>query len=277
MFGFITKRPLWVNLLAGIAFAFIIFFLFIFSLNWLTHHGKSKTVPLVIGKTYDEAKKVLGDAGFDVEIVDSIYVDTTRALQVLRQVPDADELVKVNRTVYLTINRAVPPLIEMPNIVGSSYRSAELLLKNYNLRVGDTTFRPDFAKNAVLEQLYNGSKIAPGTKIRMGSEIDLILGDGVGDRQYIVPQLIGKTYCEAKSILESSGISFGVVLPDPDVRDTCNAYIYWQNPERMGADKRYRYIRSGQLMDVKLQLDRPAMDTVQFTDPAAAARPEDDF
>lgn len=275
MFGFITKRPLWVNILAGIAFAFIIFLLFILSLDWMTHHGQSKTVPQVLGKTYEEAEKILDAAGFDVEILDSIYVDTTKPLQVLRQVPEADEMVKVNRTVYLTINRAVPPLIEMPNIVGSSFRSAELTLKNYNLRVGDTTFRPDFAKNAVLEQSYNGNKITPGTKIRMGSAVDLVLGDGVGDRQYLVPQLIGKTYCEAKSLIESSGISFGVVLPDPDVTDTCSAFIYWQSPDRMGDDKRYRYIRSGQLIDIKLQLERPVIDTVQSVNPNEAVRPED--
>ncbi len=274
MFGFITKRPLWVNILVGIGLALLIFFFFIQSLDWLTQHGKSKTVPPVVGKSFDDAEKLLKDGGFEVEILDSIYVDTTGPLKVLRQVPDADEMVKVNRTVYLTINRAVPPLIEMPNIVGSSYRSAELTLKNYNLRAGDTTFRPDFAKNAVLEQLYNGSKIEPGTKIRMGSKIDLVLGDGVGDRQFIVPQLIGKTYCEAKSLLASSGVDFGVVLPDPDVTDTCQAFIYWQNPDRMTEDKRYRYIRSGQLIDIKLQLERPVMDTIRST-PADAVRPED--
>lgn len=93
----------------GVVLALIIFFLFILSLDWLTHHGQSKTVPLVLGKSYDESLAILKKEGFDVEILDSIYVDTARPLQVLRQVPEADETVKVNRTVYLTINRAVPP------------------------------------------------------------------------------------------------------------------------------------------------------------------------
>ncbi|MFN4316285.1 MAG: PASTA domain-containing protein [Chitinophagaceae bacterium] len=273
MFGFITKRPLWVNIIAGIALALIIFLLFILSLDWLTHHGQSKTVPSVLGKTYEEAEKLLGDAGFEVEILDSIYVDTTRPMQVLRQVPEADEMVKVNRTVYLTINRAVPPLIEMPNIVGASYRSAELTLKNYNLRAGDTSFKPDFAKNAVLEQWFNGQRITPGTKIRMGSKIDMVLGDGLGDRQFIVPQLLGKTYCEAKAQIESAGIAFGVVLADPDVSDTCNAFIYWQSPERLDADRRYRYIRSGQLIDIKVQVERPVLDTLPTVDPLAPEEP----
>ena len=78
-------------------------------------------------------------------------------------------------------------MVEMPNLVGYSFRSAEMALKNSNLRVGDTTFKADFAKNAVLEQRYNGAVITAGTKIRMGSTISLVLGDGVGDRQFVVP------------------------------------------------------------------------------------------
>jgi beta-lactam-binding protein with PASTA domain len=265
MFKFITHRPLWINILAGIALALAIFFIFIFSLNWLTHHDQSKSVPSVLGKSFNEAKKQLESAGFEVEIQDSIYVDTAKPLKVLKQVPDADELVKVNRTVYLTINRAVPPLVEMPNIIGYSYRSAEMVLKNVNLRVGDTTFKPDFARNAVLEQLHNGSSITPGTKIRMGSTISLVLGDGVGDQQFVVPSLIGMTYGQAKSILESHGLAMGSVIAI-GVEDTAHAYIYWQSPERMNPEKKFNYIRSGQLMDVRLQQEKPVTDSIPDTD-----------
>lgn len=266
MFKFITHRPLWVNLLAGIIIAVIIFFIFVFSLNWFTHHDQSKTVPQVMGKSFEEAEETLKKAGFEVEIQDSIYIDTTKPLQVLKQIPEADEVVKVNRTVYLTINRAVPPFIEMPNIVGYSYRSAEMALRSSNLRPGDTTFKPDFAKNAVLEQLYKGSVIKPGTKIQMGSTIDMVLGDGVGNRQFVVPSLIGMTYCEAKSLLEANGISFGVVIAD-GVQDTCNAYVHKQSPERFDDERKFRYIRSGQLMDVWLKTEKPVVDSVVAPEP----------
>lgn len=260
MFKFITHRPLWANILAAILITLIIFMIFVFSLNWLTHHAQAKNVPQVLGKTFEEATSLLEKAGFEVEIQDSIYVDTVKPMTVLKQVPEADELVKVNRTVYITINRSVPPMIEMPNLVGYSYRSAEMALRNSNLRVGDTSFKADFAKNAVLEQQFNGAVIKPGTKIRMGSTIDLVLGDGVGDQQFVVPSLIGMTYCQAKAMLEQHGLAFGVVIAE-GVQDTCNAFIYWQSPERYDDDKRFRYIRSGQLMDIKVQVDRPVIDT----------------
>ncbi|HTD94621.1 MAG TPA: PASTA domain-containing protein [Chitinophagaceae bacterium] len=267
MFKFITHRPLWANLLAGIFIAVIIFFIFVFSLNRLTHHNESMSVPSVTGKTYEQAQDILEKAGFEVEVQDSIYVDTARPLVVLKQIPESDELVKINRTVYVTINRAVPPSIEMPNLIGYSFRSAEMALKNSNLRVGDTTFKADFAKNAVLEQLYNGAPITAGTKIRMGSVISLVLGTGVGDEQFVVPTLVGMTYGQAKALLEAHGLAFGSVIVQPAVDDTLGAYIYWQNPTRYGDDKKFRYIRSGQLMDVRLQVDKPEIDSTGTVPP----------
>jgi beta-lactam-binding protein with PASTA domain len=261
VFKFITHRPLWVNILTGIALAGIIFFIFLFSLNWCTNHNQSKTVPAVLGKSFEEAVDILERAGFEAEIQDSIYTDTSKALTVLKQVPEADEMVKVNRTVYLTINRAVPPIVEVPNLKSFSYRSAEMALKNAHLQVGEISYKPDFAKDAVLEMLYQGKPIAAFTKIQMGSKISLVLGDGLGDKQFPVPSLVGKTYCEAKSILQDLGVAFGVTLA-PGITDTCNAFIYWQSPERYDDERKFRMIRPGQLIDVKLQEERPVTDSI---------------
>lgn len=261
MFKFITHRPLWVNIIAGIVLALALFFFFLLSLDWITGHGKSATVPSVNGKSYEEARKILRKAGFDVEIQDSIYADTLKPMMVMKQIPEADEVVKTNRTVYLIVSRAVPPFIEMPNLKGYSLRNATMILENLDLKLGDTTFRPDFAKNAVLEQLYNGAEIKPGTQIRKGSLISFVLGDGVGNREFAVPVIVGMKYADAKAMLEGAGLGIGAIVTDENVTDTMSAYIYWQNPPRFDDEKRLLHIRSGQLMDVKLQADKPAKDS----------------
>jgi eukaryotic-like serine/threonine-protein kinase len=257
VFKFITNRPLWLNVLVGIALAFGIFALFIVSLNWITGHGKSATVPSVAGKKFPDALASLKKAGFEVEILDSVYVDTLKPMTVIRQIPEADEVVKSNRTVLLIISRAVPPIMEMPNLVGYSYRNAEMILKNMDLKVGDTTFKPDFAKNAVLEQIYNGNPIAPGAKIRKGSVVSLVLGDGVGKKEFAVPIITGMQFQEAKEELEDRGIVIGAIVLDPDVKDTASAWIYRQNPERFDDEKIIQFIRTGQTIDVWLQADEP--------------------
>lgn len=268
MFKFITHRPLWVNILVGLVLAMAIFFLFLSSLKCLTGHGRAATVPSVAGKNYEEAKKMLKKAGFRVEIQDSLYVDTMKPMTVIKQIPDADEMVKRNRTVYLVISRAVPPIVEMPNLVGYSFRNAEMVLKNMDLKIGDTTFKPDFAKNAVLEQLYHGAPISPGTKLRKGSVISLVLGDGVGNREFTVPVITGMQFCDVKEKLEASGIVIGAIVLDADVTDTCSAWIYRQNPERFDDEKKINHIRTGQTIDVWLQLDKPAKkDTLDIPRP----------
>lgn len=268
MFKFLTHRPLWLNILVGLLLAVGIFLLFILSLNWLTHHNQSRTVPDVTGRTYDEAREILSKAGFEVEVHDSVYTDTTKPHMVLKQVPEGDEVVKVNRTVFLTINRAVPPLVEMPNLVGYSFRNAEMTLKSAGLKFGDSSYRADFARDAVLDQIYKGSIIKPGEKIPMGSSISFVLGTGVGNQEFSVPVLVGLTFAQAKSLLESNGLVVGATpaMPGEMITDTMNAFIGKQNPERFDEEKRIIKIRTGQTIDLWLQADKPVKDSVSVED-----------
>jgi beta-lactam-binding protein with PASTA domain len=262
MFEFITKRSIWINLLVGFLLVVILLFLLSIGLGPCTRHGKNKTVPNIVGKSLDEARRILDNNGFDLEIQDSIYTDTTAKGSVLRQIPEGDAIVKISRTVYITINRYVPPVVEMPNLVGFSYRNAELQLKNMGLRVGDTSYVEDFARNSVKEQHYhNGDVIAPGARIPQGTAIDLVLANGGGTTVFTVPNLIGMTFGNAKSFLESNGLSFLSVIVDPDVVDSANAFIYWQDPPRLGEDGRRVKIKSGQTMNVRVSVQRPAVDT----------------
>ena len=252
MFKFITNRPFWVNLLAAILLAFLIIFLMLELLGWITRHGKYLTVPGVTGKGSQESVQLLESKGFDVVIQDSIFIDSMPRGVVLKQLPDANATVKVNRTVYLTVNRYVPPMITMPQLEGKSLVFALDLLRRSHLKLGDTSYKPDFMKGSVLEQHYNGVKIATGAKVRWGSKISLVIAGGLNEQQIMVPDLLGLTYAEAKAQLEQNGINVGALIADAGVRDTLAAYVYKQNPPRYDDEKRPLYIRSGQLMDIYL-------------------------
>lgn len=260
MLKFLTSKPLWVNILAGIAVLLLLLLLFLGSLSLLTQHGKTMKIPTVTGMQYDRAKKTLETAGFDVQIQDSVYSDTMPPSQVVKQFPEADNLVKVNRTVYLTINRAEAPLIQMPNLVSMSFRNANMVLKQYGLRLEDTLFKPNFAKNSVLDQLYKGETIKPGSQIRQGSAITLVLGNGIGDKSFIIPDLTGLSYREAKARLDSLNLIFGAVVPNADVSDPENAFIYKQDPSPGKLDESGRpiLIRAGQSIDIWIGAQRPA-------------------
>lgn len=256
----IEKRPLWVHIVFALGGIVILVLLFFLSLKWITKHGESRTVPAVIGKDIATLDNFLQAKGFEVVVQDSVYYDSLPPGTVVRQVPEPDAVVKINRTVYVTINRMVPPDIEMPNLVGSSYRNAEMILQNAGLRVGDTSYRFDFAKNSVLEQSFNGRPVAPGTKIKVGSAISLVLGSGLAEQDINVPDLIGMNYDEARALLDAQGLS-GLVLANPNVRDTAAAFVYKQNPQPRTEDGARLRIRPGQMIDIWLSVDPPVTDT----------------
>jgi beta-lactam-binding protein with PASTA domain len=243
----------------------LLVFIFFSLLGKITKHDETQQVPSVVGKTYDEAKQILEAASLEASIQDSVYIDTAKALQVMRQSPDADAIVKSDRTIYLTINRSVPPQIDMPDLRGFSLKSAQLYLQSLGLKTGDTTYVPDIAKNAVKDQLFNGESIAPGTKINMGSKIGLVIGNGIGQETINVPDLIGMTVSEARSYLSNSRIELGAIVPLGQVTDTENAYIARQNPEpysEIAAGESVRNkISPGQIMDIWISSTPPVKDT----------------
>lgn len=254
-----------VNLLVAIVLAFGLLFGLFYSLGIITKHNSITKVPFVKGMNVEKATKLLEQQGLSVEVIDSVYIDTLSPLAVVKQSPDNGSSVKINRTVYLTVNRATPPSIEMPNLVGLSYTAAKMYMSSMGLKIGDTTYKPDIAQNTILQQLQHDVDIPPGTKIIVGSKIDLVLGSGVGDEEFRVPNLIGLTYAEATMVLESHDLNIGALIVDPDVKDTTAAFVYRQNPPQYmeitepGIEHIPNRMRSGQLMDIWLSSKKVAI------------------
>lgn len=247
-------QSFWANLLAAGVLALLLIFGALQMLSRITKHGQYLRVPSVVGKPAVDMVQQLTDSGFDVVIVDSIYTDTLPKGIVLKQLPDANATVKVNRTIYLTTNRIIPPQIPMPDLVNKNLYFALDILKKAHLQLEDTIFKPDFMKGSVMEQQYNGKKIAAGTQLQWGSKVTLVVASGLQDTNLPVPDLLGMKYSDAKALLESMGVALATA-PDADVKDTANAYVYKQNPPNLDAQKKIVYIKAGMFMDVWLSTE----------------------
>jgi len=260
VFKFITRQPFLVNLLVAFGLLFALIFGFLSLLNVITRHNEYEKVPDVSGKSLQEAFDILQEQGFKVEIQDSSWNASIPPLNVIKQSPAGAEMVKAHRLIFLTVNRSQPPLVEMPDLVGFSFRNASLYINQLGLELGDTLRRPDIAKDAVLEQIFNGKSISPGTRIFFGSKISFVLGSGLGSNEYDVPDMVGLTFAEGKTLLRSLGLNLGGIYTDPDVKDSANAFIYRQNPNESSplveGGKQTNRIREGQSIDLWLSRER---------------------
>ncbi|MBX2932093.1 MAG: PASTA domain-containing protein [Chitinophagaceae bacterium] len=249
-----TNKPLWVNIVAAIALVLLLTFSFFASLDAITHHGEAKEIPNITGQNVVAATKLLENNNFKVEIIDSVFIDSLARLSVIKQSPEAGSITKEGRTIYLTINKAIAPEVEMPSLIGYSFKSAQLMLQSLNLKMGDTSYRPDFAKNSVLEQIYNNNTIKAGTKIPMGSTIDFVLGSGVGNIELNVPNLVGLKVSDAIAQLQAMHLNVGPIISFDAVTDTLNAFVVEQRPsvygEPLPGQKVQNKIRSGQVVDL---------------------------
>ncbi|MEQ9006271.1 MAG: PASTA domain-containing protein, partial [Ekhidna sp.] len=162
---------------------------------WLpitTNHGETITVPDIKGKTVSELNEFLGKRNLRYEATaDSSYSPDFPPLAVLRQVPKPNTKVKENRKIYVTLNAESPPKVRMPKVEDLSLKSAMMVLKSYDLKLGEVKYVPDVFFGVVHEARLNGRTVLEGEKIEKGSPIDLIVGDGYGNTVFQSPLLIG--------------------------------------------------------------------------------------
>jgi beta-lactam-binding protein with PASTA domain len=197
------------GIIAVIGVIAVLFFFYVY-LPLTTNHGETITVPDVVGVHYDDLDEFLTNRDLRFEVSeDSSYSADEPPQTVLQQFPLPGSKVKADRKVYVTLNTSSPPLIEMPNLVDASQKTALMVLKSYELKLGNREYAPDLAFNAVLAQLYEGDTIAPGTKIPKGSTIDLVLGNGLGNQSLESPNLIGQDEESARIAILGSGLVVG--------------------------------------------------------------------
>lgn len=169
--------------LKQLGLALIVFLLILFAFTkWMastTNHDEFREVPNLEGKKLEITKSLLEERELtlgDIEYKD--YNPKFPKEAIVEQTPVAGSKVKVGRKIYITVNKSEYRLVRIPNLKDKTKRQAESTLKAIGFKIGKITYKPHFAKNAVLDMLYKGKKINKDDKLPYTSVIDLVLGDG---------------------------------------------------------------------------------------------------
>lgn len=182
-----------------------------------TNHGETITVPNVVGIHYDDLEEYLIKRNLRYEITeDSSYSADYRPLEVLRQVPLPNSKVKEGRKIYLTLNTNTPPKVRMPDLVDTSIKNAQIVLRSFDLRFGKVEYIEDEIFGTVLKQKIDGREVLANEMVEKGSVVDIVSGNGLGIINLLSPNLTELDEIDAQIAIVGSGLEVGKVRYDKD-------------------------------------------------------------
>jgi len=226
---FITTKRFLKHLAYSILLFIVLAWITLMILKMYTRHDQVAVIPNYVGLTMDQVNSLETTKDFELVVVDSIYDYTKRPGSVISQDPLPETKVKPGRSVYLSLVSFMPEQVSMPALIDLSLRRAKALLQTYGLKLGGIRVVPDMAKNAVLKVTVNGQYVKPGTPIRKGSVVDLVIGSGAGAGEAAIPFLIGNTREAALRELQRLGFTVANEFYSANC-DSTNAQVYEQDP-----------------------------------------------
>jgi beta-lactam-binding protein with PASTA domain len=227
--AYLKTKQFRLNFILAIGTVVGIVMIVFFSLSFYTRHGSGIPVPQLKGMQVEQAMNLLKDQGFDYKI-DSVYVLDHPPGSVVEQDPDAGTNVKENRTIYLTVVTRLAPNVTLPDLEPLTYREAVATLANYGLKVGDTVYKSDIARDRILDVRFGGQSIKAGTKIPKGSRVDLTLGNGEGASEVDIPDLVNQDLDAAKFAIRGAHLTIGTITYQGAITDSASMIVVGQVP-----------------------------------------------
>jgi serine/threonine-protein kinase len=127
----------------------------------------ARSVPILIGRTLEEARAQLEPLGFVVGTITEVFSEAGAAGEILATDPEAETRAESGTAVNLTISKG-PDLVLVPDLIGKTFAEAKELLTKNGLQLGSTTG----PKTGVVA----GADIPAGTQVRRGTQISVIFG-----------------------------------------------------------------------------------------------------
>lgn len=172
------------------------------SVNYLimpvyTRHGIAIPVPDVMGRSYDNAAKIIGESGLRSEELILRKTNLPRNV-VIDQNPKSGWPVKPGRRIYLTVNSGDTTTVIVPGVEAISIREAQNRIRIRGLAIADV--RPDsipsLHANTVTKQFPEaGKRVDPGTEVTLWYSL------GLGQESVLVPSVVGMHADNAKTFL----------------------------------------------------------------------------
>ena len=204
---------LWKGLALFVVITGVLYVLFNYLLMpTYTRHGISVAVPDVLDYSFEEATTIIEERDLRSEQVLLRKPNLPRNV-VIDQNPSPNARVKPRRRIYLTVNSGDTTTVLVPKVEGFSVREARNRINIQGLAVQDVF--PDSIPSAHANTITRQSPVA-GQRVPPGALVTLWYSTGLGDRQVLVPDVMGMAAEEAQRYLLNLRLR-SVVIGDPTI------------------------------------------------------------
>ena len=166
------------------------------------------SVPDVAGKTVNEARTVLAEAGLNLRVEEGRRIDPkVPAGQVLAQEPRPGVRTRGERSIKVWIS-AGPRAMIIPALIGESERTAQLRLQQEGLELT--------AVSEIRSADYSAAVVAQTPPPKTSAvQISLLVNRGESGATFVMPDLIGINGDRAADLLRARGFRVAVVGDHP--------------------------------------------------------------
>jgi eukaryotic-like serine/threonine-protein kinase len=150
--------------------------------------GREVQVPLLMGKTKEEAEQIVKDRGLRFKVSSSRFSSDVAEGKVLAQIPPEGTHLKLDRTVRVLVSLG-ERRFSVPNLVGSSLRAAQLTLTQRRLTLGNALYA-HMSEGDPSTVAYQSPE--PGTEEGNDPSVNILISLGPPAQYFIMPDLIGR-------------------------------------------------------------------------------------
>lgn len=160
-------------------------------------------VPNVLGKTEEEAKKILNDKGLGFKVDTREESKKYAEGLVSKQKTEAGEKVAKNTTIHVVISSGlVGDKIPVPDVSGMSESDAQKALEN----AGFKKVTSEFAYSDTVES-GNVIETTPAAKTEATEDTEIVMKVSKGAEKKTVPNVVGQEDAAAQNAITSAGLS----------------------------------------------------------------------
>jgi beta-lactam-binding protein with PASTA domain len=182
--------------------------------------AQQQLVPNIIGLSLDSAQRILTLGRLRMRATTTPSgVSTLPSDVVTRQSPLARQPVPRDRVVNADV---AVDVIRVPDVIGSSLRSARSQLGRFDVRV-------QLASNSATPNTVFRQEPAPSTLARPGTVVSVYDAQAVQMPQQLVPNVVGRLVEDANAILSQAGLQ-GSRAADDDDANVAAGVVVSQNP-----------------------------------------------